>query len=143
MVRNSNNLVLTIDGEVVAELTSNNIDITRELIQVTKGVSNGNIERIPGVKDARLNFEAFTDLDATMYNVGDIVNWRFGDNTGFYFGSGIINSISYGGGTDDAPNMRGSVESSGQITFIQAQNQVLCIEGQNVCIGGETVQALV
>ena len=90
MVVTSNNLDISLNGTVLVDATSVSLEISRELLVVTKSPSNGFIQRIPGIRDSSLSFDGYLNSDAlNAISVGVEVQWRFFSNQTVFSGDWI------------------------------------------------------
>lgn len=144
MIVNGTNLVLTINGTTVATATEVSLETYRETHTATLSPSNGHRQRIIGRRTGTIDFSGMLD-DGSLndYSPGDIVNWRFGFANGVFNGECYIGSISFYAGTDEAPTRSGSFEITGEARFAEVTSDILCIDGQPVCIDGEQVRVLI
>ena len=141
MIENGNNLTISLDGMVIANSISVSLTTTRDLIFVTTKPTNGFRERIPGERTGSLDFEAYLDWDIDKLDPGTLVQWRFQSSLGAFYGNGYVGSIGYSGGTDSAPTLAGSMETTGEINFVKQQQDVLCVNGETLCIDGNPLTA--
>ena len=141
MIVNGNNITILLNGRQLQTSTNVSLETSRELIQVTTKPTNGFIERIPGQRDGSLSFEGYYDVDNFLYTPGDFVSWRFRAPNGTFYGLGYIDNINYSGGTDEAPTSTGSVQTTGEISFVNQLTEVLCVNGVSLCIDNQELTA--
>lgn len=149
MIENSNRVLASINGEAIGFSKSASLSVSNQLMIVTKSATNGWVERISAVKGASINFDGLVDSDISNVNsifnhlqLGSKITFRFGSLTGGRLnGSGFVESLELGGGTDDAPSFSGSIGITEEVaSVIVSQLVTLQINGENVTINGTTLQ---
>lgn len=128
MSKGSGNLIfLQWDGGSVCGLTDKSIDFTRDMIDTTNQQSTGGWKSyVPGEIGASINFsgvydegdsEGMTTLFADL-NVGTEVDFKIGeDGTGltYWYGNGLVSSLSVNGPKNDASSYSGTIQVTGKV----------------------------
>lgn len=116
-VQNSNQINVRLDGVLVNNVTNCSLSVSNNLIEVTRGNTNGYVERLSGVSGAVVTIDGYLDTnDLNRYSVGSSVSVIFGTRLqGHTTTVGLIESIDISGGTDNAPTYSITIRISGNV----------------------------
>ena len=94
-VKNGSDILLKLATSLVDGTVSQNIDLTRDMIDVTTKDSTDNAkEFIPGEKGATLGVEGKWAESTSNYDVGDLIDaYNSGTSLAFIFGDTTTNSL--------------------------------------------------
>ena len=127
-VINGTNFAVSVCGTVVGQATECSISLSQETIDVTTKDSSQQRELIGGLKSGSISISGLVDVGAgdgkitlhDQYVTGGIVTCIFDDGASggkTYSSDGIITSLEFSGGTEDAATYSASIELSGALTI--------------------------
>ena len=154
MVQNSNNyqVNLFLNNRWVAG--GHEIDFNTEFSYANMGVTRGPTgsfrEIIPTIRETSIQFNALFDIsDEVQFDLltsaltGDRVRIATGTTFQATILNGFVENVNINGGTDDVISVSFTVISTGEVEQAAlAQLQALCINGETICIMGESLQTL-
>jgi TP901-1 family phage major tail protein len=121
-------VALSIGGSTFTGVTSDDIDFTRDMVDVTDKDSSGSWkEFLPGEKETTITFEALYDKSGTYsldqvfnaMNNGELVAWVYAGSEASqtsFSGSGYVDNVKWTNGKNDASGVSGSIKPTGVVT---------------------------
>ena len=135
MIANGNTFRLRLNKKNLTGETQSGISYSANLVSVTKDMSNGYEEVIPGVASAYVNFSKLFTGDETL-TVGQILPFHIGPRTQGLAGECIIENISIDSASDEVVTYAGTAKATGiVVAFIPTFGEnVLCTtDGREIC----------
>ena len=148
MIANGNTFRLRLNANNLVGETQSGIAYSANLVSVTKGISNGFEEVIPGVASASITFNRLYTGDETL-TVGQKLPFHIGPRTQGLAGECIIENISIDSASDEVVTYAGTAKVTGPITdFIPVfaldklidnnDNQIVTDTGDRLCVITQT-----
>lgn len=144
-VINGNLISIAIRGERLANTTSVSLDIANNIIEVTTKPTGGYREVLSGVRLHSISFEGIDDsvnpdLFRRYFREGAVIDFRVTFDNYSLVGTGVIDSLSTTGASDEAVTYSGTIVGSGEITdIVPTVKAGICFGPDTICFDTEQI----